>query len=326
MEKNTRRLVIYVILEIIIFIILVAIMEFFIAYLPQDIQDTILEFMPKAIVVIFLIVITKIVLIILKPAFEKAFKNHMRSYAEMKMVWQLISNLVWIFIIVLVLLIIIGDFTGFLTFGVVVAALLWVMQKPILNIAGWLEITFRRPFSIGDRIEIDGKKGYVVAVGMFHTTLREFGEWMSGDTFTGRHISIPNSSVFEIPILNYTRDAPYIWDEVKIAITYESDHEKAKNLILESAMEVIAEKMKEYSKEIAQKMDIKDLKSDINEGPIIRTEFSDYCVNFYVIFSCEVGQRRAVRSEITEKILAKIKKEEKVNIAYPHMEIVGIGK
>ncbi|UCE38186.1 MAG: mechanosensitive ion channel [Thermoplasmata archaeon] len=290
----------------------------------EELRELFIDLLPKIIGVFLIIVATKLVLSFLRPAFTGVLKGHKRSQAEIKMEWQLFSNLVWIFIFILLIFIIIGDFTGLLAFGVVVAALLYVLQKPILNIAGWLDIIFHRPYTIGDRVEIDGKKGYVVDVGMFHTTLREFGEWMKGDTFTGRLITVPNSCIFETPILNYTRDTPYIRDEVKIAITYESDHNLAKKLILKSAVEVVGNSMIKHSKQIAQKMDIKDLKSQLIKEPMVRMLFSDSCMNFYVIYFCEASKRREINSMITEKILDRIKSEPKVNIAYPHLEVIGV--
>ncbi|MEE9150427.1 MAG: mechanosensitive ion channel domain-containing protein [Thermoplasmata archaeon] len=327
MEHGNRKLMNYILWEFAIFLVLV----FSILYLNMflqfgAIQEAIIELLPKTIGVILLVVITKLVLGLLRPAFDKAFEKRLPSHTDVMMTWQFLANIVWIFVIILIILVMMGNFEAFFGFGVIVAAALWVLQGPILNLAGWLVIIFHRLYTIGDRIEIAGTKGYVVDIGMFHTTLREFGEWMKGDTFTGRLTSVPNSNVFETPILNYTKDTPYIWDEVKIAITYESDHSLAKQIILDSAFEVVGDNMKRYSKLMEQKMDIRDLKRTLIEEPTVRVEFSESCLNFYVIYFCNVRQRRTIGSQITEKILDKIKKAKKVKIAYPHLEVVGVKK
>lgn len=331
MEPETKKLVKYILLEFAVFLILVSVLlyitsHFNIDFRVDEIRESLIDMMPLIVGIVLIIVITKLILSLLRPAFDRAFEAHMRSHAEVKMIWRLIANIVWIFIIILLLSMVIGDFSGLLAFGVIMAALLYALQKPLLNVAGWLDIIFHRPFSIGDRIEISGKKGYVVDVGMFHLTLREFGEWMQGDTFTGRLITVPNSTIFEIPVLNYTKDTPYIWDEIKISITYESDHEKAKQLIKDSALEIVGENMKKYSYYIFQKMDIRELRKDLVEEPQIRVEFSESCLNFFVIYFCKTDKRREIKSEITESILSKIKKDKKVNIAYPHMQVVGVKK
>jgi small-conductance mechanosensitive channel len=331
MDPETRKLIKYILLEFAVFLILVSILLYITSYFNLDlrigeIREAIISFLPMIVGIVLIIVITKLVLSLLRPAFDRAFEGHMRSHAEVKMIWRLIANIVWIFIIILLLSFAIGDFSGILAFGVVMAALLYALQKPILNMAGWLDIIFHRPFSIGDRIEIDGKKGYVVDVGMFHSTLREFGEWMKGDTFTGRLITIPNSNVFETPILNYTKDTPYIWDEIKTQITYESDHNLAKQLIFDSALEVVGEDMKKYSHYISRSMDVKDLRKDLIEEPQIRMHFADSALNIYVIYFCQTDRRRTVKSQITENILNGIKSAKKVHIAYPHVQVVGVKK
>jgi small-conductance mechanosensitive channel len=331
LEPETRKLIKYILLEFAVFLLLVSILLYITSYLNLDlrieeVRESIINMLPMIVGIVLIIVITKMVLSLLRPAFDRVFEGHMRSHAEVKMIWRLIANIVWIFIIILLLSFAIGDFSGILAFGVVMAALLYALQKPILNMAGWLDIIFHRPFSIGDRIEIHGKKGYVVDVGMFHSTLREFGEWMEGDTFTGRLITIPNANVFESPVLNYTKDTPYIWDEIKTQITYESDHENAKMLIFESALEVVGEDMRNYSQYISRKMDLKDLRKDLIEEPQIRLDFSDSALNIYVIYFCPIHRRRTIKSEIVERILTKIKKDKKVHIAYPHVEVVGVKK
>jgi small-conductance mechanosensitive channel len=331
MEQGTHKLKRYILLEFIVFIILLAVLWFVILYFGlnlrlEEVKDTVIKYLPLAIGVILILVITKIVLGVLRPAFEKSLGGRTKSHAEVMMIWNLFSNFVWIFVIILLISIFIGDFTGLLAFGVVMAALLYVLQRPILNVAGWLDIIFHRPYAIGDRIKVEGTKGYIVDIGMFHTTLREFGEWMSGDTYTGRLITLQNSCIFETPIINYSRDTPYIWDEIKVAITYESDYEIAKQYILKSAVEVPGENMKKYSKNMVQKIDIRDLKSQLKEDPLIRSEFSDSCMNFFVIYLCKASERREVATEITEKILSRIQKDDKVHIAYPHMEVVGVQK
>lgn len=325
MEDKTRKIVKYLLWEFAIFFVLVLLIFYFNQYIKLGaLLDAFIAFLPKIITVVLVVVITKLILSLMKPAFERAFEPRMRSGADIKMIWQFFANMVWIFIIVFLILVIIGDIQGLIAFAVIIAALIWVLQRPILNIVGWLDIIFHRPYAIGDRVEIDDKRGYIVDVGMLHTTLREFGNWMEGDTFTGRLITLPNSKVLENLVINYTRDTPYIWDEIKVAITYESDHEAARQHILEAAFEVVGDDMMKSSQFIAKKMEVDDLKRDLIEGPVIKMELSESCLNIFVIYSCEVSKRRAVRSDITVKILNRIKSDDRVRIAYPHMEVVGV--
>jgi small-conductance mechanosensitive channel len=178
MGQRTRRFAKLILWYFIIFVVLISIIIYFpISLKQEEIADTFINLLPKILGILLVIVITKLILSALRPAFEKGFERTTRSHAEVKMKWQLLSNITWILVIIVLALIIVGiDIASLILFGVVVAALLYVLQRPILNMAGWVDIILHRPYSIGDRIEIDKRKGYVVDVGMFHTTLREFGE------------------------------------------------------------------------------------------------------------------------------------------------------
>jgi len=55
----------------------------------------------------------------------------------------------------------------------------------------------------------------------------ETGEWISGDQHTGRISVIPNSYVLSNTINNYTKDFNFLWDEIILHITYDSDWREA---------------------------------------------------------------------------------------------------
>lgn len=128
--------------------------------------------------------------------------------------------------------IIIGLFTAGITF---------TLQELILSIAGSFYIFFVRVYKPGDRIEINGIKGDVIDIDSIYTTLMEIGEWVSSDNYSGRIVKISNAFVFKGPIKNYSMDFPFVWDELNILITYGSDVEMAKKIILESASELLSE-------------------------------------------------------------------------------------
>jgi len=73
-----------------------------------------------------------------------------------------------------------------------------------LSIAGWLLILIRRPFGVGDRIEINGIKGDIIDIRLFQTSLLEIGNWVHADQSTGRIVHFPNSFVFKAENYNYS--------------------------------------------------------------------------------------------------------------------------
>ncbi|MEX0885494.1 MAG: mechanosensitive ion channel family protein [Phycisphaeraceae bacterium] len=115
--------------------------------------------------------------------------------------------------------------------GVAAAGLTIAMKEPLLNLAGWIHILIYRPFDVGDRIEVNGVTGDVIDIRPFQTYLLECGRWVEVDQSTGRRMLIPNMLVFTHPLANYTRGFEFIWDEVNVRVTFESDWRLAKRLL-----------------------------------------------------------------------------------------------
>jgi len=106
-----------------------------------------------------------------------------------------------------------------LGFGLVAAAFTLSMQDVAKNFAGGLNIFINRIYRVGDRIEIGSKKGDVIDIDIFYTTIMETNEWVSADLPTGRLSIIPNSLVLSNITNNYTKDFEFLWDEISFPIT-----------------------------------------------------------------------------------------------------------
>ena len=116
-------------------------------------------------------------------------------------------------------------YTALISVGVVSVLLGLSVQTPMTSFIGWIYILVRRPYRVGDRIKIDDATGDVIDVGYIDTTLWEFGgQYISGDHPSGRIIKFPNSKVLDSMVFNYSWPLfPYIWNEIKFNIGYESD-------------------------------------------------------------------------------------------------------
>lgn len=133
----------------------------------------------------------------------------------------------------------IEDYT--IIIGLFTAGITFTLQELILSIAGSFYIFFVRVYKPGDRIELNGIKGDVIDIDSIYTTLMEMGEWVSSDNYSGRIVKISNAFVFKGPIKNYSMDFPFVWDELNILITYGSDIELAKKIVLETAVDLLSE-------------------------------------------------------------------------------------
>jgi len=121
--------------------------------------------------------------------------------------------------------------------GLVGAGLAIALKDPVSNLAGWAFIMWRRPFEVGDRVQVGPHAGDVIDLGLFQFTLNEIGAWVDADQSSGRIIHIPNGQVFTEPIANYDKGFKYIWNEVPVLVTFESDWRKAKQILTKIAVQ-----------------------------------------------------------------------------------------
>src|SRR5207244_1468927 len=101
------------------------------------------------------------------------------------------------------------------------------VQTPMTSFIGWIYVLIRQPYRVGDRIKIDDATGDVIDLSYLDTTLWEFGgQYLSGDHPSGRIIKFPNSKVLNSIVYNYSWPLfPYIWNEIRFNVGYESDLE-----------------------------------------------------------------------------------------------------
>lgn len=130
--------------------------------------------------------------------------------------------------------------------GLVSAGLAFALQRVITAFAGYVVILRGGTFDVGDRISMGGVRGDVVALGFIQTTLMEMGEppsvqnatppiWVKSRQYTGRVVTVTNDKIFDEPVFNYTRDFPYLWEEIAIPISYTTDRRRAEAILLACA-------------------------------------------------------------------------------------------
>ncbi|KPK80487.1 MAG: mechanosensitive ion channel protein MscS [Bacteroides sp. SM23_62_1] len=205
----------------------------------------------------------------------------------------------------------IGTFLGLLSAGIAIA-----LKDPLVNMAGWLFILARKPFKIGDRIEIDRIAGDVIDIHIFRFTLLELGNWVDADQTTGRIIHIPNGKIFTQPVANYHAGFNYIWNEIPVLVTFESNWQKAKKILLD----IVNEKAEKLT-EVMQK-EIKDAsrKFMIHYNiltPTVYTTVKDCGVMLTIRYLCQPRNRRGSEEKIWENILAAFHQCADIDFAYP---------
>jgi small-conductance mechanosensitive channel len=211
----------------------------------------------------------------------------------------------------------IENLQGMATFlGLVSAGLAIALQGPLSNLAGWLYLIWRRPFEIGDRIEIGGTGGDVIDISLFQFTLLEIGNWVHADQSTGRVVYIPNRKIFDHHQANYTKGFDYIWHELEITITFESNWQKAKEILGDIATRDAANlstDAAEHIRRAAQRFAIVYSKLT----PIVYLKVIDYGVLLTIRYLCEPRHRRSTEQAIWEDILQEFAAHPDIQFAYP---------
>jgi small-conductance mechanosensitive channel len=188
-------------------------------------------------------------------------------------------------------------------------------------VAGWFLILIRRPFEVGDRIELGGVKGDVIDIRLFQTSMLEIGNWVGADQSTGRIVNVPNSAIFKKENFNYSRGFEFIWNEIKVIVTFESDWKRAEEIMMSHAVEH-AEEMENV---IKRKIDIMAQSYMIRYDkfrPIVYVDIKDSGVELSLRYLTEARDRRATHDELCRYILSDFEKEESVNFAYTTYRIV----
>jgi hypothetical protein len=218
----------------------------------------------------------------------------------------------------------IKDFT--LAIGLFSAGVAFALQELFLAVAGSIYIFIIKVYKVGERIEINGIKGDIIDIDSMYTTLMEIGEWVSSDNYSGRIVKISNAFVFKVPVYNYSRDFPFIWDEFDLPVHYDSDIEMAKNIMIRIASEELSEfseKSKTRWKNIVNKYYIEDAEL----APTLSLTMTDNWINLNLRYIVDYKKRRITKNMLQEKINASIRKSEgKVVVASTTMEIIKIPK
>jgi len=204
-----------------------------------------------------------------------------------------------------------GTFLGLLTAGIAIA-----LKDLVAGMAGWVFIMWRRPFQLGDRIQIGDCAGDVVDIRMFQFTLLEVGNWVAADQSTGRIIHVPNARLLTEPLANYTSQFEFIWNEIPVLVTFESDWKKAKAILQEILETRVggAETDAERSVKTASKKFLIHFKK---LTPKVYTSVEDSGVLLTLRFICHARQRRGKDEEIWEAVLEAFSREPGIDFAYP---------
>lgn len=200
--------------------------------------------------------------------------------------------------------------------GLVSAGIAIALADVLKNMAGWVYILGRRPLQVGDRVEVNGLKGDVVDIRLFRFTLMEVNGWVDAEQSTGRLIHVPNGLLFNHEVANYTEGFAYIWHELPVLITFESDWKLAETLIRES----LDDGAPDVSGAAGQRIRETAQGYSIRVGTLTPTVYltvRDSGVLLTARYLVEARTRRGREDRIWRSILEAFAEHDSINLAYP---------
>ncbi|MEM7115216.1 MAG: mechanosensitive ion channel family protein [Chloroflexota bacterium] len=201
-------------------------------------------------------------------------------------------------------------YLGLLTAGIAIA-----LQDLIINLAGWGFIIWIRPFSVGDRIQMGDYAGDVIDIRLFQFSLLEVGNRVDAEQNTGRLLHLPNGLVFREVFANYTQGFPFIWNEVPILVTFESDWEKARAILVE-IINRLAPDVSDDMRRAARRVNNRFVISYGKITPIVYTEIDASGVQLTMRYLVSPRQRRSSENAIYQEVLRAFAQHWDIDFAY----------
>jgi small-conductance mechanosensitive channel len=218
---------------------------------------------------------------------------------------------------------------GIITAGVAVA-----LQRVITSFAAYLIILRGRLFAVGDRITMAGVRGDVVALGFMQTTVMEMGQppgdgpgevgaWVHARQFTGRIVRVTNDKIFDSPVYNFTREFPYMWEEIHLPIKYDADRARAESILLDAARRHTGPIVEDARPAIEGMRKTYPLRVEPSLEPRVYWRLTDNWLELSLRFLCRDHGVRELKDAMSRDILAALDAA-KIGLASGTYEIVGV--
>jgi small-conductance mechanosensitive channel len=217
--------------------------------------------------------------------------------------------------------------------GLMGAGLAFALQKVVSSLAGYFVILRGKTFNVGDRIVMGGVRGDVVALNFMQTVIMEMGQpppvqgsnpgmWVESRQFSGRIVTIANSKIFEEPVYNYTRDFPFIWEEMRLPIAYKDDRGKVEAMLL-AAAERETPAVEELARAALDGLEKRFLVHPSETRPRVYVRLTDNWVEMTVRFLCPDHDIRGIKDRMSRALLRDLE-EAGIGIASSTYDIVGL--
>lgn len=251
--------------------------------------------------IIFLILSYKVIIVVLdffRPTVDVTSRYNRRKMARMSFV---ILGLITLLPVVFSGLSYLPTVMGLAGAGIVIS-----LKDITLNFVGWFFIHGSNGFEVGDRIEIEGVRGDVINIGMNRFTLMEISSDPKSDQSTNRLVHFPNHFVILRQVIVVKDKMNYVWDEMRIKIPFDSDFEKAEELLngIIRNNAIIDQGEIDYTLQELSKNYLVRLGKTT---PIVYLSLEEGGILFSLRYLTHVRERRDMKTKISHQILKEFK-------------------
>ena len=272
---------------------------------------------------LLLSVVVVVVTLILYRTIRRAIRERVKDATRLQSMRVAVRNVLAVVGFVVIALIWLPSGNNLLTaLGILGAGLAIASQEMVGSLVAGLNIWVGNIFRVGDRVRVGEVVGDVMDISLLRTTVMEVGDWVKADQYTGRVVTVANRMVWVSPVYNYTRHWGYLWDEITLPITYESDWQRAAEIMLEHGQRYTEEMQADAEAKLSRMLDRYPLKETKVE-PTLYLAMTDNWIELTLRFVVDAQERRGVKDRLHRDLLQHFQAEEKIAVASTTIEIVG---
>ncbi|MFC6771946.1 mechanosensitive ion channel family protein [Halorubrum pallidum] len=221
--------------------------------------------------------------------------------------------------IVATLAVVTANWLGLLfSLGVVGFAVTFALQQPLLSLIAWVYIAAKQPYGVGDRVRIGDAKGDVIEVDFLVTTLWEInGELVTTNQPSGRVVTVPNSVVLSSNVVNFGGGgSPYVWNEVGVQVSYETDLEFARSVMVAEATDLLGDDMAAGISAYRESLAETPVELEVHDGPTVNVTQGESWVELRLRYLTHPRRGQRVKNELYARILERFN-EEPDRVSFP---------
>lgn len=189
----------------------------------QEWLKSFIDFLPKIIAAVVIFLVTVVGASFVAKSVKKFSARKIESPELLQLVFRITRWTLMIIGTIVALDQVNFDVTGFIAgLGVAGFTIGFALQDIAKNFISGLLLLYRQPFVIGDAVKVSTFTGTVSQINIRDTVIK---------TFDGELVIIPNTEVFENPIVNYTHTL-LRRQSVTIGLGYEEDVDRAKDVFM----------------------------------------------------------------------------------------------